>query len=56
MERLEELEAQIDEELQKLETTLDEYEQTLSAVDGTLSESTLEERDSLRRYSAAGAD
>ncbi|WP_436900861.1 hypothetical protein [Halovenus halobia] len=56
MERLDELEMQIDEELQKLETTLDEYEQTLSAVDGTLSESTLEDTDSPRRYSATGAD
>ncbi len=56
MDRLDELEAQIDEELQQLATTLDEYEQTLASVDGTLSESTLDGSDSSGQYTASSAD
>jgi hypothetical protein len=54
MDRLAELEAEIDDELQKLEQTLDEYERTLSEVDGTLAESTLDGADTQGRYSTSG--
>lgn len=56
MERLDELEAQITEELQQLATTLDDYERTLASVDGTLSESTLDGRDSSDRHPARSAE
>jgi prefoldin subunit 5 len=54
MDRLDEREAEIDDELQKLAQTLDEYERTLSEVDGTLTEGTLDDGAS-GRYTA-GAD
>lgn len=61
MEYVAELRRQIDAELAALDSTLDDYEQTLAEISGTLSENTLDETESVRRRTAvdgerAGAD
>ncbi|WP_336327217.1 hypothetical protein [Halovenus sp. HT40] len=53
MEHVTELKRQIDAELEALGSTLDDYEQTLAEIDGTLSENTLDETESVRRRTAA---
>lgn len=56
MEYVAELERQIDAELDALGSTLDDYEQTLAEIDGTLSESTLDETESIRRRTAVDGE
>lgn len=56
MEHVAELKRQIDAELDALGSTLDDYEQTLAEIDGTLSENALDETESVRRRTASDGE